>query len=356
MTFIISGERTVNGQGSFRESEKILTLARRKNLRIETLEIVTLAKRWEDKLSPREFKSGASVMAAVEKGRKLLQSRKADLVIIRGTDNLKTGYAPGARDGFMKLYAGKYTPLDGYDRLVPLFLKAHQIKESEYFEIREELFGNYLRTWLKIHPDAPLPDKEWFSPLTRYFRGVDCANPNIDYSAMIILSEKKAADTLGIPQKKRVKILANAFTKLPVDGFASLPRIAPYLHLKKAIRKTMKEAKVDFSSEFLKGRALLDAYTCYPVVPMGLLLSLELVKTPTEMKEFLNKFEITVTGGLNLAKAPWNLTSLNALIVMRERLLSDSKKKLGMVHGNGSLGNQQGITILARPTTSSSPK
>lgn len=55
---------------------------------------------------------------------------------------------------------------------------------------------------------------------------------------------------------------------------------------------------------------------------------------------------MTVTGGLNLGRAAWNLTSLNALIVMRERILADKNIRLGLVHGNGSLGNQQGITVL----------
>lgn len=347
-TLIIAGERAIDSQGSFNECEKILALAEKKKLRVVSLEIVNLAKRWEDNLGSNEFKSGASAMAAIEKARKLLGSKKVDLVVIQGQDFLKTGYEKAAREGFMKLYEGKYTPLDGYDRLVPLFLEAHKASEPDYFLAREALFQNYTRTWKKINPQGVLPDERWFAPLTKYFRGVDCANPNLDYVGKIILSGEKVATLLKVPKKKQVQIVGNAFTKLSVDGLESLPKIAPYLHLKRTIDKALSETKINFAKDFLKGKALLDAYTCYPVVPMGLLLRLGLVKKVSELPEFLERHEVTVTGGLNLGKAAWNLTSLNALIVMRQRLLSSKVASIGLVHGNGSLGNQQGITILKK--------
>lgn len=344
--FIISGERIIDGQGSFEESDAILSRAQKQNLRIVELEIVTLAKRWEDRLGPLEFKSGASAMAAIDKARRLLASKKVDLVVIKGKDFLKTGYEKGSREEYMKLYDQTHTPLEGYNTLIPLFLKYHKLSEEKYFEIRDALFENYLKTWKKINPQAKVPDERWFQPLTQYFRGVDCANPNIDYEGKIILTPEKIADLLKVSKKKRVLIAGNNFTKLSIDGYASLPKIAPYQHLKRSINKALAESKINFKREFLKGHALLDAYTCYPVVPMGLILRLGLVDQLSEIPELLKKHEVTVTGGLNLGKAAWNLTSLNALIMMREKLLSSKKAKVGLVHGNGSLGNQQGITVL----------
>lgn len=339
--FIIAGEKIVDGEGSFKESGAILKQAHKLNLKVVSLEIVNLAKRWEDKLSPNEFKSGASAMAAVEKARSLLKARRADLVVIKGSDYLKTGYDKTARENYMKLYNDKYTPLEGYDQLVPMFLKANKFSEEEYFYLRDELFKNYLKTW-----KGKLPDERWFSPLTKYFRGVDCANPNIDYSGQIILSSEKSANALNIPTKKRIQIIGNSFTKLSIDGMESLPKVATYQHLKKTIDKAIKEAKVNFKKEYLSGKALLDAYTCYPVVPMGLILKLDLARNASDMKELLSRHEVTVTGGLNLARAAWNLTSLNSIIVMRDKLIKNKKYKIGLVHGNGSLGNQQGITVL----------
>lgn len=344
-TLIIAADRIVDRMGSHEESDKIIHSAEKNKLKIETLEIVTLAKRWEDKLSSNQFKSGASAMGAIEKARKLLQSKKADVVVIKGSDFLKTGYDKTDRENYMKLYRKKYTAMDGYDRLVPEFLKFHKVSEKEFFQIRDALFENYFNTWKNIHPEAELPDTRWFQPITKYFRGVDCANPNIDYSGQLVLATEKVADALKVPKKKRIEIIGNAFTKLSVDGFESLPEVAPYLHLKRTITKALKEAGVDFKTEFLKGKAYLDAYTCYPVVPMGLILRLGLVDKISEIPELLKWHEVTITGGLNLGKAAWNLTSLNSIILMRDKMLS-SKTKLGLVHGNGSLGNQQGITVL----------
>ena len=347
-TFIIAADKIVDSKGTHKTTEKIIGLAQQKNLRIKTLEIVSLAKRWEDKLNINEFKSGASSMGAIDKARKLLKSHKADIVVIKGQDLLKTGYEHGARENFMKLYDQKYTPLEGYNELVPLFLKYHKTSEKDYFETRNALFENYLKTWKKINPEGKLPQERWFEPLTRYFRGVDCANPTIDYSGQIILASEKIAHALKISKQERICIIGNSFTKLSVDGFESLPKIAPYLHLKRAIDKALSEARINFKNKFLKNEALMDAYTCYPVVPMGLILRLGLVKSVKDIPKFLATYEVTVTGGLNLGKAAWNLTSLNAIIVMRDRLIKSKKQKYGLVHGNGSLGNQQGITILKR--------
>lgn len=340
---IIAGDRVVDGIGSHSETERILRRASKAGLRIHRLEIVDLARRWEDHLGPDEFKSGASAMAAIEKARKLLNKKKADLVVIEGRDDLKTGYGKADREKYMQLYEKKLTPLEGYNRLVPLFLRHHEISESEYFLVRDALFRNYAKTW-----KGKLPDERWFRPLTKFFRGVDCANPNVDYSGRIILASGKTGAELGVPAKKSVEVMGNAFTKLTVDGIKSLPKIAPYMHLRRTIRKALTEADIDFNKAFLKKNALIDAYTCYPVVPMGLLLQMDLVKDFSELPEFLENYEVTVTGGLNLGKAAWNLTSLNALIIMRQRLISSRKFRYGLVHGNGSLGNQQGITILQR--------
>lgn len=345
---IIASDKIVNGQGNFEKTNKVLIKAQKLNLSITTLEIVNLAKRWEDKLGPHQFKSGASVMGAIQSARKLLKDKKADLVLIKGEDYLRTGYAEGEREKFMKLYDGKYTPLDGYTKLVGPFMEENKIFESDFKNISHALFENYYLTWKNIHPNASLPDERWFKPLTKYFRGVDCANPNIDYSGQIILASEKTAKLLKISQKECVRVLGNSFSKLSVDGLESIPQVAKYSHLKKSITKALAESKIDFNKKFLKGEALLDAYTCYPIVPMALLIKLGLVKSLKDIPDFLKNYEVTITGGLNLAKAPWNLTSLNSLIEMREKLIHSKKVKYGLVHGNGSLGNQQGITLIGK--------
>ena len=345
---IVAADRIIDGKGTHQETDRLLARARARGLSVCELQIVTLAQRWEDNLPPGHFKSGASAMAAIRRARKLIADKKFAVALIKGTDLLRTGYQRADRERFMKLYSNRYTPLDGYTRLVPEFLRYHGITESQFRTISDALFRNYLRTWQRTEPDRAAPDQRWFGMVTKYFRGVDCANPNIDFSGQLIVTDVKHADLLAVPLKKRLNILGNSFTKLTVAGFKSIPKVAPYLHLRKAIRAALAEAKIDFREEFLSGRALLDAYTCYPVVPMGLLLRLGLVEKLSELPGFLETYEVPITGGLNLARAPWNLTSLNSFIVRREQLLGSKKLRYGLVHGNGSLGNQQGITIVGK--------
>jgi hypothetical protein len=345
---IIAADTIIDGVGDHSRTNALIAKANKRHLKITTLEIAPLSVPWDAKLSANHFKSGASAMAAVKKARELLSKNKSDLVIIKGSDFLRTGYSKEDREKSMKLYKKRYSPLDGYNKLVTPFIRQHGINESDFLHISKALFNNYSKTWLKLHPKNKLPNERWFEHITKFFRGVDCANPNIDYSGQLVITNTDIADFLKVPNKERVNILGNAFTKLSVDGFESIPVIAPYLHLKRTINEAMKETNIDFKTEMLNGRALLEAYTCYPVVPMALLLKLGLVKDLKDIPEFLEQHEVTITGGLNLAKAPWNLTSLNGLIAMRDKILSSKKIKVGLVHGNGSLGNQQGITILGK--------
>ncbi|AMP90837.1 hypothetical protein [Legionella pneumophila] len=346
--FIIAADRIIDSVGSHQDTDNLINQIREKKFTVATLKILSLAKGWQDKIKPYEFTSGASAMAAIERARKILSTKKADVVLIKGQDFLKTGYGSNERVKFMKFYHENYTPIQGYDELVPLFLQKYKLDEKKYFKIRDALFENYTKTWKKINPANSMPHEKWYQSLTKYFRGVDCANPNVDFSGQLIVSTEKAADVLNIPQKARVEILGNSFVKINLKGVASLPKIATYHHLKRAINKAIIQAKFNFKDKFMNGDALLDAYTCYPIVPMALLYHLGLVNSLSEIPDLLKSYEVTVTGGLNLGKAPWSLTSLNALIVMRERLISSNKANFGLVHGNGLFGNQQGITILKK--------
>lgn len=341
---IIAADRIIDGEGHHTRSNELIHRAQKLGLKTASLEIAPLSEPWNKDLSDNCFKSGASAMDALERARSILNSKEASIVIIRGKDYLRSEYSRIERENYMNLYDGKYSPLDGYNELVVPFIQYHGISEEQFLEIRDALFENYSRTW-----KGALPEDRWFRPITKFFRGVDCANPNIDYSGQLIITTEDHANTLQIPENEKVSILGNAFTRLAIDGFESIPHIAPYNHLEEVIDRALNEAQTDFQAEYFKGRALLEVYSCYPVVPVALLLKLRLVRNVNQFHEFLKKHEVTVTGGLNLGKAPWNLTSLNFLIAMRDRLINSQNHKYGLVHGNGSLGNQQGITILGLP-------
>jgi len=73
-----------------------------------------------------------------------------------------------------------------------------------------------------------------------------------------------------------------------------------------------------------------------------------------EIGDFLKHHEITVTGGMNIARAPWNNPALNGLIEVTKQLVRGNVQ-YGMVHGNGGIGEAQGITVQERPHGYESP-
>lgn len=91
----------------------------------------------------------------------------------------------------------------------------------------------------------------------------------------------------------------------------------------------------------------LELYTCSPPIPLAFLLTTKMVESIRELPKFLSSYEITSTGGMNFARAPWNNPALNALIDMC-KAMRKGVKNYGLVHGNGGIGEIQGVAILER--------
>ncbi len=161
----------------------------------------------------------------------------------------------------------------------------------------------------------------------------------------MILGNESAAQCCAVPEKERVKLLGIAVEETAGDGPASIQEIAGYDHLKQAYTAACRQAGLDFREEFLQGRALLEVYTCYPVVPMAFLLASGIAGSFKDLETVLDNFEVTVTGGMNIARAPWNNPALRACICMFDKLRTGSVKQ-GAVHGNGGLGFKQGVAIM----------
>ncbi len=129
------------------------------------------------------------------------------------------------------------------------------------------------------------------------------------------------------------------------NGIENIPTIASYGHLADAYRIACSQTEMEFTSEYLKRKALIEVYTCYPVVPMAFLSASGIASSIKDIPVILEEHDVTVTGGMNLARAPWNNPALNSLITMHD-LLSNGPLKIGAVHGNGGLGFSQGVVIL----------
>jgi len=345
---IISAVKTIDQQGSM---AACLALEHRLELAGCTphhLVIEPLRADWDAPEPTDHFRSGCAPIEALQRARALLASG-TPAVVISGEDNLRSEYSRAERLARMAVYGADYPLTEAYTDLAQRFIDRHGISSSAFQQVAAALFDNHQQSYCNAVADqAPLlPEERWYRPVTALFRGVDCANPLVDFSGRLLLCRAEIAQQLEIPAAERIRLAGVATRRLSGDGADHLGEIASYQHLQAAYAECGTASGVDFAAEFRAGNALLEAYTCYPVVPMGFLLASGLVDLLEEIPEFLARHSITVTGGMNLARAAWNNPALNALITMHHRLLQ-GPEHYGMVQGNGGLGYRQGVALLSR--------
>jgi hypothetical protein len=340
--FIIAAAREVNGNGSLASVNKTWNALQGQGLRLKELVIDPLSAGWDAPIAPDHFRSGCAPVEALAHAERLVRNDQADAILIRGEDLLRSAYAhdKALRQRRMEIY-GEDCPLpQAYTLLAHAFMRQHNLTGEDFRQLADALFDNYLRTAAGEENFRP-PGAAAFERVTELFRKVDCANPVVDFSgALIVASDDHRANS-------GVALLAAELAETSGDGPAHVEEIARYDHLRRACAAATARADLDLARDFHSGRALIEAYTCFPVVPLGFLLASGIVDQISDALPLLYTHEITVTGGMNLARAPWNNPALNALIVMFQRLEAGSGE-VGIVHGNGGLGYRQGIAILGR--------
>ena len=305
---------------------------------------------WHSPEKEHHFRSGCAPIEALAEAKKLIENGEA-AVVISGEDHIRTGYSRENRLSKMAVYGQHYPLTQAYTDLARAFSKNNNITEQQFKEFSSALFENYKSSFRHALADTftpeLLPDLRWYKPITDLFRGVDCANPMVDFSGRLLLTRADIAEQLGVDKSQWLKVKAVGLSRLDGDGRDYLTDISRYEHLQQAYQQACNEANIDFVQRFKEGDALLETYTCYPVVPMAFLLISGLVDFLDDIPTFLAEHSITITGGMNLAKAAWNNPALNALVLMHHRLC-DGQEKLGLIHGNGGLGYRQGIAIVER--------
>ncbi|WP_293268710.1 hypothetical protein [Neptunomonas sp.] len=312
------------------------------------LTIEPLSTDWHSELQPNHFRSGCAPIMALEHAQKLIkQGHQA--VIISGDDAVKSGYQREERHKLMSVYADDYSIAQLYNDLTDEFIKRHKISDTTFLELADALFTNHSRSHdiakQQQRAHFPTPDAKWFNPVTKLFRGVDCANPLVDFSGRLLLCSESLTQQLNVHQNKTVSISGVGLGLLDIDEAQQLSLIAKYEHLSDAYQQACQQAGVDLNTLIIDNKVLMEIYTCYPIVPLAFLMSSGLVTSLNEVPDFLNQHLLTITGGMNLARAPWNNPALNGLIEMFHLLNTDSQQ-YGMVHGNGGIGYRQGVAIL----------
>jgi hypothetical protein len=353
---IVAAARTLDTLGSQQHCLDLEARMRQRGIAIRELVIEPLSTDWHSPEPEDHFRCGCAPSEALARAHQLI-SEGTEAVVIRGEDLIKSGYSRDERLRLMAVYGQEYPLTQAYTDLAENFLARHKLDAERFRELAGCLFDNYSATYQSPPcagtPDGStqavpsLPGAHWYEPVTHLFRGVDCANPMVDFSGRLLICSQALAQDLAVPQDERIEIRGLGLRRLEGDGRDYIDVIAGYDHLRHAYLECCEMAGIDFARQFRAGDALLETYTCFPVVPMAFLLVSGLVDVLDEMPDFLARHSVTITGGMNLARGAWNNPALNGLISMHHRLLQGSEH-IGLVHGNGGLGYRQGVAILAR--------
>jgi hypothetical protein len=347
---IIAACRIIDGKGNLDEANSIIAKATQKGFRFKEFKIASMWEPWAAPLAEGTLRCATSTIEAMIHARSFMSSGSSAIVVISGVDNIKSESKnrKEERSRLFRIY-GETGPslLEAYNSLGHAFIQRYGVSASDFRTLSEKLFNNYLRTWVAKDPNHKAPDGKWFNALTDLFRGVDCANPSIDFSGCIVLATDQDADSLEVEESSGIEVLGAALERSGNDGPEHISEIVEYSHLTRAYEAAVRESGINFPFLYASNSALLETYTCYPVVPLAFLLKTGLVDNLKSVPSFLEKYPITISGGLNLAKAPGNNTTLNAIIEMVQCLRSATGPTIGGIHSNGALGYSQAFCILA---------
>lgn len=300
------------------------------------------------------YKSGASPVQALFDAKEFIDHDLYDAVYIFGYDPLLTNrhvYGKDVIKKAMNIFKGK-SILECYNLIAHRMCEETEISKERFFQLTDSLYRNYLKTYAKITGQQISYSRgRLLDDLNgELFRISDCANPNIDFAGGVIVVNDKTADFLNI-ENEIIKVSGVKYSM--VAGMPeTINQIVGYkdkifTHLRNSFLDAQHQAKIDVKQEFKNHNLLLETYSCYPPIPLAFLLATNMVENIREVPEFLLNYEITITGGMNFARAPWNNPALNGLIDMH-KVMTEGTKKYGLIHGNGGIGEIQGVAILER--------
>lgn len=338
---IIASGGCQDGAGSLTKLQETVQQVEAAGLQLERLTIQPMRAGWNAPLPRHEYRSGCGPLEALAYAQTLLKEGVFEAVLISGADAVKTGYTRAELAELMPIYGQDYPLTEAYTDLSKEFCRQEGLSFESFRDLRDLAFANYQRS----APEVEL-DTKWFAEITDLFRGVDCANPYTDYEGGLLLVRDDLLDRLELTEPC-VEVAGVGIGYAQGDGVNYLEELASYWHLEKAVYYANLEAGINFARKHKARQALLEAYTCYPVVPLAFLLHSKLVSSWQEVPAWLAEHALTLKGGMNLNRAPWNLPALRALIEMTSALQT-STQEFGGVHGNGGLGYKQGFAILRR--------
>ncbi|MGN5238907.1 acetyl-CoA acetyltransferase [Rhodococcus sp. SJ-3] len=154
------------------------------------------------------------------------------------------------------------------------------------------------------------------------------AMPFVDQAAAVVVTSLATARELGVADERILYVWGGAGATEPADVLsrADLDRSAA---LADALRRLLDRADLR-ASDF----DIIDAYSCFPVVPKLLVEHLGLPRDTVP----------TVTGGHSFFGGPLNSYTLHSIVAIARRLRVDGE--LALVHGNGGYLTYQHVVAL----------
>ncbi|MFN7253417.1 MAG: hypothetical protein ACK4M9_21990 [Anaerobacillus sp.] len=301
------------------------------------------------------YKSGASPIQALADAKELIDNGLYDVVFLFGYEPLLTNkkvYGKEAVTKAMNIF-DKHSLIQCYNELAHRLCQELVLSEKNFKDLCDQLFMNYYNTYkhvsgkeVKLNRGRQLDDQH-----ADLFKLTDCANPNIDFAGGMILTNENTAEYLQVPHKEQIKVTGVKYVSVKgspdhIDKIVGhTGNVFP--HLKAAFLQAEAQSKINVVEQYKQRNLFLEVYTCYPPVPIAFLLATGIIDTIDQLPHLLEEHEITITGGMNFARAPWNNPALNGLIEMHQKLKA-GPATYGLVHGNGGIGEIQGVAILER--------
>jgi hypothetical protein len=344
---LVAAGRVIDGDGSMDEVIRARAELEACGASIREDRIAPLRFGWSTPL-PRGYRRGACApIEALIAAQKDIAGGNVDAVLICGRDPIASEFSGRreARDRLMRIY-GSRSFMEAYDQLAGAMRARLSLSATKFDRLADCLFENYWATLSQLEPNRDRPDRRWFSKITPHFRGVDCANPNIDFEGAIVVTGRDLAFAAFEPSGF-IELRGASVRQRCADGIDQIDRILSYEHLTASYAEACRQADVDLGSMLEQELARLEIYTCFPTVPIAFLLATGLASHPEGIEEFLAAHPATITGGLNLARAPWNNTTLSA-IVQAAKMIREGTQLIG-IHSNSALGYRQGFALLGAP-------
>ena len=285
----------------------------------------------------------ASLIVGGEARHKIIQALKEGLIF----EEMELTVNP---DSYVKAKEDLYIPEEidalgmmavGYYAIIE---SAMRFKHKRSIEDHELFLGNYYQRFSQIAKDNPhawnqntFTAEEIRNPSAKNqriaypYNKLHNSSWNVNQASALILCNEELADTLNIPENKRVYPLVSSETNHMI-AVIQRPDITKPVGLDLAAKYLVETAK-----SYDVHPSLFELYSCFPVA----------VQLFAEALNVSDETDKTITGGMPFAGGPLNNYMLHATAQMLEKIRS-APTEIGLVTGVSGMMTKQALAIWGK--------